>query len=253
MKRTIKNLFPAPTDSRTGGARLGARMLPAPTHLRRLFVALVALLTMTAQTAWADSWTNASGTGGSGTAEAPYYVNMPSNGTATTIGSAKTLNVPDGITTFKVYDDNGKSSKYSNDYTGYLVITAPAGSVLLLSGSIVTETNYDKLTVYDNGTASDPKLLDGVSGTVNDINIISSGNVMTILFTSDNSRTGTLVLTAPSGYQLQVTGSAPINYIQDYLCIYDGTDTSSPILFTQEDKDYNRTDNIKVLTSSSQN
>jgi len=32
MKQTIKNLFPAPTDSRTGGARLGARMLPAPTQ-----------------------------------------------------------------------------------------------------------------------------------------------------------------------------------------------------------------------------
>jgi hypothetical protein len=104
---------------------------------------------MTAQTAWADSWTSAGGTGGSGTNDAPYYVNMPSKGTATNIGSAKTLNVPDGITSFKVYDDNGKSSKYSNDYTGYLVITAPAGSVLQLSGSIVTETNYDKLTVYD--------------------------------------------------------------------------------------------------------
>ena len=34
--------------------RAATRMLPAPTHLRRLFVALVALLTMTAQTAWAD-------------------------------------------------------------------------------------------------------------------------------------------------------------------------------------------------------
>jgi len=67
------------------------------------------------------------------------------------------------------------------------------------------------------------------------------------------ARLGARMLPAPSGYQLQVTGSAPINYIQDYLCIYDGTDTSSPILFTQEDKDYNRTDNIKVLTSSSQN
>jgi len=88
MKRTIKNLFSAPTDSRTGGARLGARMLPAPTHLRRLFVALVALLTMTAQTAWADSWTSAGGTGGSSTNDAPYYVNMPSKGTATNIGSA---------------------------------------------------------------------------------------------------------------------------------------------------------------------
>ena len=34
--------------------RAAARMLSAPTHLRRLFVALVALLTMIAQTAWAD-------------------------------------------------------------------------------------------------------------------------------------------------------------------------------------------------------
>ena len=155
---------------------------------RMLLVTL--LLTMTAQTAWADSWTNAGGTGGSGTNDAPYYVNMPSKGTATTIGSAKTLNVPDGITSFKVYDNNGKDNNYSDNYTGYLVITAPTGSVLLLSGSIVTETNYDKLTVFDNGTASDPKLLDGVSGTMNDININSSGNVMTILFTSDGSTNG---------------------------------------------------------------
>ena len=33
--------------------RAAARLLPAPTHLRRLFVALVVLLTMTAQTAGA--------------------------------------------------------------------------------------------------------------------------------------------------------------------------------------------------------
>ena len=39
--------------------RTAARMLPAPTHLRRLFVALVALLAMTAQTAWATDLTSA--------------------------------------------------------------------------------------------------------------------------------------------------------------------------------------------------
>ena len=44
------------------------RMLPAPTHLRRLFVALVVLLTMTAQTAWATI-------GGTGTQSDPYIIN----------------------------------------------------------------------------------------------------------------------------------------------------------------------------------
>jgi len=43
------------------------RMLPAPTHLRRLFVALVVLLTMTAQTAMAAIT-------GSGTADDPYLI-----------------------------------------------------------------------------------------------------------------------------------------------------------------------------------
>ena len=46
MKQSKLLTIPQPAD----------RMLPAPTHLRHLFVALVVLLTMTAQTAWADSW-----------------------------------------------------------------------------------------------------------------------------------------------------------------------------------------------------
>lgn len=48
--------------------RAATRMLPAPTHLRRLFVALVVLLTMTAQTAWAEIT-------GDGSAENPYTIN----------------------------------------------------------------------------------------------------------------------------------------------------------------------------------
>ena len=51
---------------------------------------------------------------------------------------------------------------------------------------------------------------------------------------------GTLVLTAASGYVLQVTGSAPISDISDYLSIYNGTNTSSPVIFTQDGKDYNK-------------
>ena len=58
MKQSKLLTIPQPAD----------RMLPAPTHLRRLFVALVVLLTMTAQTAWAEIT-------GDGSAENPYTIN----------------------------------------------------------------------------------------------------------------------------------------------------------------------------------
>ena len=140
MKRTIKNLFPAPTDSRTGGARLGARMLPAPTHLRRLFVALVALLTMTAQTAWADTWPttwteslnkeyNFTG-GGSGTDTDPYWVNMKAD------YHNRSLYIPNGVSSFMVYDDGGKDNNYSTGYSNTIALVAPTGYLLRVSGHI---------------------------------------------------------------------------------------------------------------------
>ena len=72
--------------------RAAARLLPAPTHLRRLFVALVVLLTMTAQTAWATEtstitvggtdytlFTGFTATGGNGT----NYANLVDGNTST--------------------------------------------------------------------------------------------------------------------------------------------------------------------------
>ena len=67
-----------------------SKLLTIPRAATRMLLATL-LLTMTAQTAWADSWTSAGGTGGSGTNDAPYYVNMPSKGTATSIGSKHSL------------------------------------------------------------------------------------------------------------------------------------------------------------------
>ncbi len=111
------------------------------------------------------------------------YVNMPKTG-------SKSITIPSGVQSFKVYDDGGSSSDYSTSCNGTLVLTAPTGYVLQLSGGITTE-GADKLTVYDNSEASGTKLIDAMGGSGNtktDIEpVTSSSNVMTINFKSDNS------------------------------------------------------------------
>ncbi|MBQ3806223.1 MAG: hypothetical protein II844_10545 [Prevotella sp.] len=119
-----------------------------------------------------------------------YYVNMPANDT-------KTLTIPDGFTSsFKVYDDGGKGGgnssgipgNYSSNCNGYLIITAPTGHAINLSGNIKTQTTYDKLTVWNGTDTSDDskKILDGINGTVTDINVISTGNVIMLYFNSND-------------------------------------------------------------------
>jgi uncharacterized repeat protein (TIGR02543 family) len=154
---------------------------------KRLFMTLIVMM-LTSVTVWAtNSWVAAGGTGGSGTDQNPYYVNMPANGQAKTIGTAATLTIPNGVTTFKIYDDGGSGGRYSNSYDGYLIITAPANHWLQISGSIESENVYDDLSVFDNGTASTPRLVSYVSGTNNISEVISSSNVITVYFNSDGS------------------------------------------------------------------
>ncbi len=172
---------------------LTAGMLTGARRVAMLLATM--LLTMTAQTAWADSWTEAGGTGGTGTSENPYFVNMPVTG-------EETVTIPSGITSFKVYDDGGKDGNYSNSCTGYLVLTAPEGYVLQLSGTIKVEgierdlihnktVVHDHLTVYNGSTTSSSKLHDKVSsgdesGGPTDIGIVnSSGRSMMLYFYSD--------------------------------------------------------------------
>ena len=115
-----------------------------------------------------------------------FYVNMPQTGT-------KTVTLTDAcITAFKVYDDGGLSGKYSNDCNGTLVLTAPVGYLLRLSGSITTEHLYDYLTVYDGSTTSTTTLLDKVRSTFinhkKDIpTVTSKGQSMTLYFYSNES------------------------------------------------------------------
>ena len=140
--------------------------------------------------AWADDVTlqvDADGT---------KYVNMPQTGT-------NTLTLTDGsVTTFKIYDNGGKledpenayPNYYSSSCDGYLVITAPAGKRLQVSGTITTEQNYDCLTIYDGAEANDEKQLfygsSDPSYTPTGIGFIAStGNTLTLRFNSDSSGT----------------------------------------------------------------
>ena len=117
------------------------------------------------------------------TAAGGLYINMPAT-------DSKELTIPSGVQSFKVYDDGGKDGNYSNYYDGTLVMTAPTGYVLQLSGGITAESS-DKLTVYNGSTTNSTKLIDamgGIGSTKKDISIVtSSGNIMMLFFHSDYS------------------------------------------------------------------
>ena len=115
------------------------------------------------------------------TVEGGLYINMPATGT-------QTVTIPNDIISFKVYDDGGKDGNYSNNCDGTLILTAPEGYGIQLSGSITTYYYYDKLTIYDNNKASGTKLLDGVeSNESTDILLQSTSNSMTLYFNSNNT------------------------------------------------------------------
>lgn len=114
-----------------------------------------------------------------------YYVNMPKTGTTT-------VTLPDGFTSsFKVYDDGGKNGNYSGGCDGYLILTAPQGFSLKLTGTSTTEKyKSDFLAVYDGNTASDENKraeIQGKDSNSEDIGTInSSGRSLTLYFKSDN-------------------------------------------------------------------
>ena len=137
--------------------------------------ALTALFAVTAS--WAETRSlRSDGNGG-------YYINMPTTGTDNLTITAD--NIADGVASFKVYDDGGNEGNYSNNAEGYLEVTVPDGYVLQVTGSINTESGWDKLTIY-NGDASSETLVDAVSGDIT-IGPVLSGRVMTVYFISDPS------------------------------------------------------------------
>ena len=111
------------------------------------------------------------------------YINMPKTGTTT-------VNLPSNVQSFKVYDNGGSENWFSSNCNGYLVLTAPEGYVLQISGRVETQESGDYLIVYDGTSDAAAKL---ISETYNFNNIsteISSGRSMTIRFVSNGSANG---------------------------------------------------------------
>ena len=108
------------------------------------------------------------------------YINMPKTG-------IYDADIPEGVSSFKVYDDGGAKAKYSNSYDG------GDHYVLQLTGTVTAEVQVnnplDYLMVYDGGSTSAQKIGDkyGSESGENIGTLISSGTQMTLTFHSDVS------------------------------------------------------------------
>ena len=119
------------------------------------------------------------------------YINMPKT------GIYYYANIPEGVSSFNVYDDGGAKAQYSNNYDGGLVLTAPDHHVLQLTGTVTAEVQANKLDdylmvydgVYDGVSTSAQKIGDkyGSESGANIGTLISSGKQMTLTFHSDPS------------------------------------------------------------------
>ena len=109
-----------------------------------------------------------------------YYINMPAK-------SEEYYTIPDGILTFKVYDNGGKDGNARYECDGAMVLTGPSGSLLQASGTVVTYDDYwDGLRIYEGATYSSNRLgmwwsdTDGVPETVGPV--ITDREVMKLTF-----------------------------------------------------------------------
>lgn len=203
-------------------------------------------------------------------------INMPAGG-----GEQRYV-IAEGVQSFNVYDDGGANRNYSNTCEGTIILTAPEGCLLRLTGSVKTVYDSDCLDIWD-GTSTNDYHIAGFSGESDEIlPIISSGESLRLSFSSDqddnaegfaltvevltpttidnttesinmptnglqkyvisqgvtsfnvydnggsdapysNNSDGTIILTAPEGCRLQLTGTVKTGYGNDGLRIYDGT------------------------------
>lgn len=78
------------------------------------------------------------------------HIEMPVTGT-------KEITIPSGISIFKVYDDGGKNKSYSNYADGYLLLTAPEGYKMHISGRVSVfrwSQMLDYFEAFDGDTGS---------------------------------------------------------------------------------------------------
>lgn len=133
-------------------------------------ILFLAFATMTVTNAWAaQRELTPDGNGG-------YYINMSATGT-------DTLVIPDGVTTFNVYDDGGAEGNYSipsSSNETNLVLVAPQNYLLRLTGYI--RTTYGFLSAYDGDNLASRRKISYLDGYEDVPNTLSSGQRMLINF-----------------------------------------------------------------------
>ena len=143
-------------------------------------ITLLALFALAASTTWARIVTLQTD---SETGE--YFIEMPTS-------DIDTLVVPNGVKSFKVYDDGGKDGTYGMNVDGYLVVVAPDAVPMTVTGTVAVEgEEYDYLSIYDGYVDNSSLLLDKKISPANDVPadigiVTSSGNVLTLYFYADD-------------------------------------------------------------------
>lgn len=142
-----------------------------------------------------------------------YYVNLPKT------GAKEASLVAHHVA--KVYDDGGSAGRYSDNADGTLLLSAPAGYVIRLSGTIDVADENDVLTVYNGSTTSDASL--GSFNADGSVNVVSTGTQMLVRFASDAYATASgLDLTATaiqSGANINLSDNADNS---DLIALYNG-------------------------------
>ena len=127
-------------------------------------------------------------------AEGGLYVNMPKDG-------KQYITIPDGVTSFKVYDDGGKDGNFSKGIEGILELTAPEGKILHVTGYERSYSNgkdwSGSLSIYEGDEYGSAYLEYWGNSEGAEIEPVSSiGNVLTLKFgTSDDGTAEGLDLT----------------------------------------------------------
>ena len=105
-------------------------------------------------------------------------INMP-------VSDVVEYTIAQDVTSFNIYDDGGAEDNYSDGCDGTVILTAPDGCKLQLTGSIKSEPGYDYLKVWD-GTSDEGELAIEVSGTKTLDTFTSMGESIRINFYSDS-------------------------------------------------------------------
>ena len=190
------------------------------------------------------------------TAEAGLHIDMPKTGSVEAA-------IPEGVKSFKIYDDGGVNGAYSNNSDGSIVFTAPTGYLLKLTGTVIAERNYDKLYVYNGSAVNENNLLATIPGkaTGSSVNekadvgiIVSSGERMTVRFTSDGSQyysglnlTMTLVKSIAS---MTVANVSSQTYTGTAICPEVVVKDGGTVLVKNTDYTVTCSDNINVGTAT---